>query len=111
VEPRHLPIAPLLLAMALLCAAMSACGPEIGDDCESSYDCASSSMICDTAAPDGYCLIEGCWDDKDCPEYGVCIAFANDERFCMRGCEDGNDCRDGYRCVHLQGQPRFCYVR
>lgn len=104
---------PILLLLLLLALALSTvgCGTEIGDDCDSNYECSTAGGVCDTTAPDGYCLKEGCWTDGDCPDKGVCVCFPNGDRYCMRECSSNDDCRDEYSCIRLAGQPRFCYVK
>jgi hypothetical protein len=97
---------PAVLRWTLLCAASSlalaACGPEIGDECTESLDCATDgSRLCDRTQPEGYCLIPNCHGDE-CPEESVCVRFGLDAQartFCMQSCEDGGDCRDSYRCA------------
>lgn len=89
-------------AILLSSLTLYACGPEIGDDCSDSLDCATDgSRYCDTTQPDGYCLIPGCRADE-CPEEAVCVRFGEDERartFCMAHCGDSGDCRGGYSCM------------
>lgn len=84
------------------CFLLVACGPEIGDKCDDSLDCATDgSRFCDSTQPDGYCLIPGCRADE-CPEEAVCVRFGEDERsrtFCLAHCENGGDCRRGYQCT------------
>jgi hypothetical protein len=79
-----------------------ACGPEIGDECTDSLDCAiDGTQFCDFTQPEGYCLIVGCRADE-CPEEAVCVQFGRDERartFCLRHCNDNGDCRSGYVCT------------
>ena len=81
---------------------LGGCGPEVGDDCKDSLDCASDgSRFCDYTQPEGYCLIQGCRADE-CPEEAVCVKFGLDEQartFCLRHCKDNGDCRGGYECV------------
>ena len=88
---------PITLSLFLV-----ACGPEIGDECETSLDCAvDGSRFCDFTQPDGYCLIVGCRADE-CPEEAVCVQFGRDEQartFCLRHCGNDGDCRSGYRCA------------
>lgn len=89
-----------IITLALI--SMTGCGPEIGDDCTDSLDCAvDGSRFCDDTQPEGYCLILGCRADE-CPEESVCVRFGLDERsrtFCMKHCEDNGDCRGGYECL------------
>lgn len=89
-------------ALSAVVIALAACGPEIGDDCTDSLDCATDgSRFCDYTQPEGYCLIPNCHGDE-CPESSVCVQFGSNEQartFCMRVCENNGDCRDAYRCA------------
>ena len=84
------------------------CGPEIGDNCDNSLDCAvDGSRFCDFTQPDGYCLIPGCRADE-CPEEAVCVSFGEGEQartFCMRFCASSDDCRGGYLCLDPMLDP------
>jgi hypothetical protein len=107
------------LALAGLLLVLSACRPQIGDECDSSVDCsAQGDRLCDTSQPQGYCTIFSCEPDN-CPnDDSVCVGFGLDlppscdapnaanpswprfERtFCMAPCEVDDDCRDGYQCL------------
>jgi hypothetical protein len=101
----------------LLCAAVvfavSACAPEIGDECETALDCSSQgSRLCDRTQPHGYCTLRGC-ESGTCPEDSVCVKFRPAQErlattYCMAKCSEDGDCRsdDGYRCTgsHEFGQ-------
>ena len=95
----------LLLVVALLIAA-AACGPVVGDDCTSDYDCGASNS-CDLSIPDGYCTrtpcsARGCEDEE-----AVCIQFFNGESYCMLECGGSGDCRDKHTC-HAAGGMDSC---
>ncbi len=111
-RPTPPPVA-LLIALSLLLAALVAgCGTKVGDECDSNYDCADRRLVCDHNVDDGYCLQVGCWENRDCPEDAVCVAFPNGDNFCLLGCDDEGDCRSALSCIDdLPGQPSFCYVR
>jgi hypothetical protein len=91
----------LFSIMSLFLLILSGCGPEIGDNCDDSLDCAiDGSRFCDFTQPEGYCLIAGCRADE-CPEEAVCVEFGGDEQartFCLLRCEENGDCRSGYDC-------------
>lgn len=99
------------VALALLVVA-SACQPAIGDDCNSSVDCApNGGRICDLASPGGYCTIQGC-DPNGCPESALCVEWLYEQNrtsttYCMEKCSNSSDCdRNGYRCVR-EGDPEL----
>lgn len=106
-----------------VCAALAACQPEIGSDCESNAECSvTESRDCDRSLPGGYCTVLNC-GPGDCPEEAVCVAYratisvveacqrtAGRRRLqrtaCMRTCSSSQDCRSGYECVGLApGNP------
>lgn len=94
------------LAFVVLSALVSACGPAIGDSCESALDCSSQgSRLCDRTQPSGYCTLQGC-EQGTCPQESDCIRFrpAKDRlasTYCMLSCEESSDCRtgEGYACL------------
>ncbi len=99
---------------------LSACTPDIGDDCVLSTDCSSrGDRLCDTSQPGGYCTQASCGPNS-CPEEGSCVEFyssvpgcARNDRivsrvartFCMYVCGDDGDCRTGYVCRHPSDAP------
>lgn len=97
-----------LVVIFALCVA-AACQPRVGDACVSSLEC-GSSQVCDTTAPDGYCLAYDCLEDG-CPEHSVCVDFTVLSA-CMKPCDSDRDCRerDGYVCRTDIGPRAFCYV-
>jgi hypothetical protein len=110
--PRSRPI--YLGALAGLVALLSACSPEIGDDCSTALDCsASGTRLCDMTQRGGYCTLEGC-EENTCPEEAVCVQFGRRfegkslERiartFCMYKCDSAGDCRtdENYSCFSAE---------
>ena len=94
-------------ALLLLVCSVSACAPEIGDECATALDCsASGTRLCDLTQPRGYCTLEGCEADT-CPDEAVCVQFGRridgkpvdrvSRTFCMFACESSGDCRTGDR--------------
>lgn len=90
-----------LLSLTLF---FSACGAEIGDECQSSVDCSpEGDRICDLAQSGGYCTVKNCGPDA-CPDDALCVQFGTEPRFerryCMAKCESDGECRSGgYQCV------------
>ena len=91
-----------LILVALLC---SACGdddgPEadrlgVGAECTSNDDClqedAGIMQECLLNFAGGYCGIEGCTSDADCPEASACIAHTDGINYCFRVCVDKPEC-------------------
>ncbi len=85
----------VVLAFALLGAA--ACGPTVGDACETSAAC-GTGLVCDLATPGGYCTRTPC-RAGECPDESVCVDFGAEASWCMRRCDGGEGCRDGLSCV------------
>ncbi|WP_437811418.1 hypothetical protein [Sorangium sp. So ce1078] len=110
----------LLLAVLGASSLLAGCGPQIGDACITSLDCAQQEqrLFCDGTQPGGYCTVFNCEPDS-CYGSSVCVAFnpvldqacgtLDDVRwprfertFCMATCDDDDDCRSGYSCVALR---------
>lgn len=97
------------LAILVAIAALSACKPEVGDNCKLSTDCSiTGDRLCDTSQPDGYCTIFNC-EAGGCPSEAICVTFHATatrfgenrfaRRFCVRHCDSASDCRPGYVCT------------
>src|SRR5437870_9271437 len=72
------------VGIAALLIAATGCIHRIGDPCKQNVDCSTlGDRFCDTAAPGGYCTVEGCDVTTDpsgnltdtCPPEAVCIRF------------------------------------
>lgn len=100
--PAPMKFLPLLVALI----GLTACKPEIGDNCSTALDCsATGNRLCDMTQPGGYCTIPGC-EKGTCPDEAVCVRFRPEDprlavAYCMYECEDSGDCRndEGYRCM------------
>ncbi len=109
--------------IAAVCLLLGACAPEIGDDCTTSADCATTdqSRLCLSQVtegfPGGYCTVFNC-QPGSCPSESVCVGFrtslANSPEcdqtsgrarlqrtYCMRTCNADKDCRSGYACIDV----------
>ncbi|AUX37263.1 MULTISPECIES: hypothetical protein [Sorangium] len=110
----------LLLVVLGASSLLAGCGPQIGDACITSLDCAQQEqeLFCDGTQPGGYCTVFNCKPDS-CQGSSVCVAFnpVLDQAcgalenvrwprfartFCMATCDDDDDCRSGYSCVALR---------
>ncbi len=88
-----------------------ACSPEIGDRCLTDRDCAGIELrTCDNSAPGGYCTINNCTQQSDCPSESVCVQFAQ-QRNCMLRCDKSECARanEGYVCRTDLGAVPFCF--
>lgn len=75
----------------------AACGTDadalgIGAECAAAADCADDTFICITRFAGGYCGIDGCLSDADCPEASACVTDDGGTNYCARLCEDKVDC-------------------
>lgn len=88
------------IAIALICVLAAACHDEseadrlgVGAQCTSSDECdEETNQECLTNFAGGYCGIEGCTADIDCPEDAACIAHDDGINYCFRTCIDKPDC-------------------
>jgi hypothetical protein len=89
------------IAFALVLT-MAACddGPEadrlyVGGQCDSNDDCYQDEnfvQICLMQFKGGYCGIQDCVDDLDCPEASKCVAHDDGTNYCFRVCVDKPEC-------------------
>lgn len=73
----------------------------VGGACSSADDCAGSPAACfsaDDGFPGGYCVVEGCETNDDCPGDASCWSFQDDTTKCLANCTTRSDCREGYYC-------------
>jgi hypothetical protein len=98
---------------------MVSCAPGIGDECQTSADCAQGGdRLCDVSQRGGYCTVFNC-EPGSCPDDSICVAFAAEESaaascgdasglsrfsrsFCLASCDSKADCRSGYACLDLR---------
>jgi len=51
-----------------------------------------TDQVCLTQFKGGYCGLEGCADDDDCPEASACILHTDSKTYCFRICVDKAEC-------------------
>ena len=85
--------------IVLACAGLVACGGEteadrlgVGAACEDVSECADDIAQCLDQFKGGYCGIDGCEEDLDCPEGSACIAHTDGTNYCFRVCVDKAEC-------------------
>jgi len=49
-------------------------------------------LDCLTQFKGGYCGLEGCTGDVDCPEGSACVTHDDGNNYCFRVCQDKPDC-------------------
>ena len=62
----------------------------VGAECTQDDDCLEGQGC--LALKGGYCGIEGCDLNEDCPESSVCVAYDNGNTYCFRTCAVKADC-------------------
>ena len=99
-------------SLALLCAASFACGGDGDDDsteadrvgvgaaCSDENDCREQSdtdtegedLVCLLQFAGGYCGLEDCSANDDCPEGAACVAHSDGVNYCFRRCQSKSEC-------------------
>ncbi len=70
----------------------------VGAECRADDDCpqpepdAGPALVCLTQFKGGYCGLEDCADDEDCPEGAACVAHTDGTNYCFRLCVDKPEC-------------------
>lgn len=68
----------------------------VGAECNEAGECESPDeelvLDCLTQFKGGYCGLEGCAGDSDCPEGSACVAHSDAENYCFRLCQDKPEC-------------------
>jgi hypothetical protein len=89
-----------IAALGLMsCADSGADALGVGAACTDDAMCASYAasdspvLVCLTAFKGGYCGLQGCVDNTDCPESSACVAM-DDASYCFRQCLDKAECNE-----------------
>ena len=74
-----------------------ACTPltNVGRECTSGAECPVEMEIrleCLVQFKGGYCGLEGCKGDADCPEGSACVSYDDGKNYCFRLCQDKPEC-------------------
>ena len=70
----------------------------VGAQCETSADClqpeddAGMPQECLTQFKGGYCGIEDCASNEDCPEGSACVDHDDGQEYCFRTCNEKSEC-------------------
>ena len=106
-------------AGALLALALAACGSDsteadrlgVGAQCTENAQCdLEIDLVCLPDFKGGYCGLDGCLSDNDCPEASACIAHDDGVNYCFRLCVDKPDCnvnRDLDNEANCSGSAEF----
>jgi hypothetical protein len=81
-----------------LAAGVSACGDEteaqrlgVGAECTTNEDCAETAPTC-LAFKGGYCGVDDCTADADCPSGSACVTHTDGVNYCFLICDAKADC-------------------
>ena len=71
----------------------------VAAECDQDADCPiveidgeEVQLTCLTQFKDGYCAIEGCQSNADCPEAASCVAHTDQTNYCFRQCREKFEC-------------------
>lgn len=64
----------------------------VGAECSSGECDEELELVCLPQFKGGYCGLEDCVDDLDCPEASACIAHTDGTNYCFRICLDKIEC-------------------
>jgi hypothetical protein len=92
-----------VFAFLLLLSGIAGCGDNtteadrigVGAQCTDSARCPAEMEIeleCLTQFKGGYCGLEGCEGDIDCPEGAACVIHDDGMNYCFRICRDKPEC-------------------
>ena len=96
----------VLTAGAVLMGLVAGCGNSdgeteadrigVGAECTDSGECESADeeveLVCLTQFTGGYCGLEGCTRDDECPEGSACVAHDDGKNYCFRLCQNRDEC-------------------
>jgi hypothetical protein len=87
-------LALLLTVLAAACGS-SANDLGVGAQCGSNADCNTANHeTCLTQFKGGYCGLEGCMHDTDCPTGSACVMHTDGHNYCFLLCSTKTDCND-----------------
>lgn len=89
-------------ALALIVAGLLGCGGKddadklgVGAQCDADGECnVDLGQACLTQFKGGYCGIQDCEHDADCPDLSACIAHDDGKNYCFRTCADKTECNE-----------------
>jgi hypothetical protein len=65
----------------------------VAAECANHGDCLFEIQLeCLTDFKGGYCGLEGCVDNLDCPEASACVAHTDGVNYCFRLCDHKSEC-------------------
>ena len=88
----------MIRLLVFACVLGFGCGDDadslgIGAQCTKNDQCdGSTNQICLTQFKGGYCGLQGCVHDADCPASSACVAHTDGQQYCFRTCAQKTDC-------------------
>jgi hypothetical protein len=69
----------------------------VGAECATTRECLREgdggiNLTCLDQFKGGYCGLEGCASNDDCPERSLCVAHEDGNRYCFRSCTNKPEC-------------------
>jgi hypothetical protein len=64
----------------------------VGAGCSSNADCTQPGLVCLTQFKGGYCGLQGCVRNADCPSGSACVAYTDGNDYCFATCADKPSC-------------------
>jgi hypothetical protein len=68
----------------------------VGAECSDAAECESADeeveLECLTQFKGGYCGLDACAGDVDCPDGSACVTHDDGNNYCFRVCQDKPDC-------------------
>lgn len=95
------------MAVVAVCVVLCGCGDDedlnasdrlgVGAECASDDDCLREgdggiNLSCLPQFKGGYCGLENCDGNEDCPERSACVAHDDGSHYCFRSCTDKPEC-------------------
>jgi hypothetical protein len=85
---------------AMLIATSIGCGDDsteadtlgVGAECATSDQCAEGQSCLPFKG--GYCGVEDCTKNSDCPEGSLCVAHDDGSNYCFRSCKEKAECNE-----------------
>ena len=94
--------------LVVVAVALLACGDDdegateadllgVGAECVASHECLQQgdggiNLACLDQFKGGYCGLEDCAGNDDCPDRSVCVAHDDGHNYCFRSCVDKSEC-------------------
>lgn len=87
-----------ILVTCLVIMGLVSCGDDneankrgVGSECSASQACTETDQIC-LSFKGGYCGVQGCTADVDCPGGSACVIHTDSNSYCFLICNDKTEC-------------------